>query len=251
MFSSIRSVSRIYPALRQAVFLHKSTEIPNVYIQSRSIFLTQKCAKSKDRKKEQKKPGKVEINEDVLREHVKYDALLGQMQKAIENLKEEYIKNISLRSSTGALEELKVRVDGKDHKLQELGQIIRKNPQVIVINLSGFPQTIPAVLATLQKSGMNLNPQQDGTTLFVSVPPVTKEHRENLAKGAKALFIKCRDTIRTAQNDTVKKIKKSGSVSEDVSFSIQHQVVAIGDKFVAEAEKIHEIKHKELLGEKK
>uniref|UniRef100_A0A7G3AN06 Ribosome-recycling factor, mitochondrial n=1 Tax=Lutzomyia longipalpis TaxID=7200 RepID=A0A7G3AN06_LUTLO len=229
----------IIRAKKQAIVLQKlPTELPEIS-HRRCISLTQRWDKSKDKKKD-KKPGKVEINEEILREHVKYEALLGQMEKAIENLKEDYIRNISLRSSTGALEELKVRVDGKEHKLQELGQIIRKNPQVIVINLSGFPQTIPAVLGALQKSGMNLNPQQDGTTLFVTVPPVTKEHREQLAKGAKALFIKCRDTIRTAQNDTVKKIRKSGSISEDVGFSIQQQVVAIGDKFVAEAEKIHD-----------
>ncbi|XP_059613363.1 ribosome-recycling factor, mitochondrial [Phlebotomus argentipes] len=251
MFSSIRHIARMYPGLRQTLLLQKSTEIPIAYTSTRALSLSQRRLKSKDKKKDHKKPTKVEINEDLLREHIKYDTLMDHMQKAIVNLKEEYIRNISLRSTTGALEELKVKVDGKEHKLQELGQIIRKNPQVVVINLSGFPQTIPAVLTTLQKSGMNLNPQQDGTTLFITVPPVTKEHRENLAKGAKALFIKCRDTIRTTQNDTVKKIKRSDSVSEDIGYNIQHQIVAIGDKFVAEAEKIHETKHKELLGDKK
>ncbi|GAB0098626.1 Ribosome recycling factor [Sergentomyia squamirostris] len=249
MFPSIRNLSRMSSVIRNVWMLQKSPDMVKISI--RHIQMSQQLCKSKDRKKEQKKPAKVEINEDLLREHTKYDVLMGQMQKALENLKEEYIRNISLRSAAGALEELKVKVDGKEHKLQELGQIVRKNPQVIVINLSGFPQTIPAVLTTLQKSGMNLNPQQDGTTLFVTIPPVTKEHRENLAKGAKALFVKCRDTIRTAQNDTVKKIKRSSDISEDDSFSIQHQLVALGDKFVAEAEKIHEIKHKELLGEKK
>lgn len=60
--------------------------------------------------------------------------------------------------------------DGKEHTLQELAQIVRKSPKTIVINMTVFPQAIPAVLKAIEKSGMNLNPQQDGTTLFVPIP---------------------------------------------------------------------------------
>jgi ribosome recycling factor len=36
--------------------------------------------------------------------------------------------------------------------------------------MSSFPQAIPNVLQAIQVSGMNLNPQQDGTTIFIPVP---------------------------------------------------------------------------------
>lgn len=54
--------------------------------------------------------------------------------------------------------------------MQELAQIVRKNPKLIVINMGVFPQAIPAALEAISKSGMNLNPQQEGTTLYVPVP---------------------------------------------------------------------------------
>jgi ribosome recycling factor len=63
-----------------------------------------------------------------------------------------------------------VSLDGKEYELQELAQIVRKNPKTIVINMTSFPQAIPAALQSIGKSGMNLNPQQDGTTLFIPIP---------------------------------------------------------------------------------
>jgi hypothetical protein len=44
---------------------------------------------------------KVEISEEQLAEVIKIDAMKTKMQKAIDRLKEEYVKNLSLRSTTG------------------------------------------------------------------------------------------------------------------------------------------------------
>jgi ribosome recycling factor len=71
---------------------------------------------------------------------------------------------------TGSVETLTVSFEGKEYELQELAQIVRKNPKTIVINMTAFPQAIQAALQSIEKSGMNLNPQQDGTTLFIPIP---------------------------------------------------------------------------------
>ncbi|XP_053687459.1 ribosome-recycling factor, mitochondrial [Sabethes cyaneus] len=208
-------------------------------------------AKSKDKKKEKKGPtAKVHINEEQLAEVINVNALRTLMDKTVSSMKEEYIKNLSLRSATGAIETLKVSFEGKDYQLQELGQVIRKNPKTVVLNLVSFPQTIPAVLQALQKSGMNLNPQQDGTTLYIPVPKVTREHRENLAKNAKTLFIKCRDAIKDAQNQNIKKVKKQTDISEDLNYQIQTQITTIANEYIKEAERMMEVKQMELLGDK-
>lgn len=217
------------------------------------IQLTRNYAKSKDKKSEKKggkKPAKVEVNEEQMAGVINIEQLKIQMEKCIATMRDEFVKNLSLRSTTGAIETLKIISDGKEYELQELGQIIRKNPKTIVINLLGFPQMIPQVLQTLQKSGMNLNPQQDGTTIFIPVPKITKEHRENLAKSAKTLFIKCRDTIKDIQNNHVKKVKKQTEISIDLNHQIQNQITAIADNYIRDAEKLLQIKQGELLAVK-
>lgn len=87
----------------------------------------------------------VELNEEQMGSVINVEQLNIHMQKAIGVMKDEFVKNLSLRSTTGAIETLKIGVDGKDFELQELGQIVRKNPKTIVINMVAFPQTIPQV----------------------------------------------------------------------------------------------------------
>lgn len=63
-----------------------------------------------------------------------------------------------------------INLDGEQHTLQELAQISRKDPKTVIVNMSVFPQAIPIALKALSESGMNLNPQQEGTTLYIPIP---------------------------------------------------------------------------------
>lgn len=218
-------------------------------------FVRYYAAKGKDKLKTKARDKgvkfvKIQMTDEQLKEVINLDNLQQQMQKALDTMKSEFIQNLSLRSTTGSIESLRVNVDGQEHELQELAQIIRKNPKTIVVNMASFPQTIPATLQAIQKSGMNLNPQQDGTTIFIPVPKITKEHRENLSKNAKTLFIKCRDGIKDAQNNVIRKLKKQTDISQDENHSIQGQVVGIGETYITQAEQLLEIKQKELIGDK-
>ncbi|KAJ8948320.1 hypothetical protein NQ318_019304 [Aromia moschata] len=204
-------------------------------------------AKGKDKKKEKGK-SKVQINESQISQVVNVETVRIQMQKTVDHLKDEFVKHLSLRSTTGAIEMLPVHFDGKDHTLQELAQVVRKNPKTIVVNMSIFPQAIPSALKSLEKSGMNLNPQQDGTTIYIPIPKVTKEHRENLAKNAKQLFVKCKTGIRDVQMKYVKEIKRKEDMSQDTGRAIETQIVTIADSYIAQAESILENKQKELTG---
>lgn len=256
----IRNLSkfiRILPATRSFATLNAARHCPALTkVESHSnpsvnFQQIRTYAKGKDKqKKDNKKPVKVEINQDQLASVINIGQMQQQMDKVIDTMKDEFVKNLSLRSTTGAVETLKVNVDGKDVELQEIAQVIRKNPKTIVINMIGFPQLIPQVLQTINKSGMNLNPQQDGTSVFIPVPKVTKEHRENLAKNAKALFIKCRDGIKDVQNTFIRKVKNQKEISTDLNHSLQLQITAFGEKYIVEADKVLQSKQNELLGGK-
>lgn len=253
---SVRNLARLAPALRcirsESVVLQSVTQgIVRKQLETPFLQQNRNYAKGKDKGKDKsKKSAKVEINEEQLAAVVNLEKLKTQLDKSLTTLKEEFVKNLSLRSTTGAIETLKVNADGKEYLLQEIGQVIRKNPKTIVINLLGFPQLIPQVLVALNKSGMNLNPQQDGTTVFVPVPKITKEHRENLAKSAKALFIKCRDSIKDVQNGHIKKLKGNKEISTDLNHQLQNQITAIAEGYIAEADKLMQTKQAELLASK-
>ena len=60
--------------------------------------------------------------------------------------------------------------DGDNFPLNELAQVARKSPTLLVINSGAFPQAVGDIVKALQGAGMGLNPQQEGTTVYVQIP---------------------------------------------------------------------------------
>ncbi|XP_011298709.1 ribosome-recycling factor, mitochondrial [Fopius arisanus] len=225
-----------------AVLFHK-----NYQRSCERMFFTSRAlgkVKQKGDKKRMGKPQNVDINE--LSDFIDVNKFTSQMDHAVEEMKKNFVVYVSLRSSIGSIEQVVVNFEGEEYMLQELVQISRK-PKVVVLNVTTFPQAIPQVLEALTKSGLNLNPQQDGTTIFIPIPKVTKEHREGLAKSAKALFIKCRDHLKNMKIKEIKNVKKIESISEDQVRRVQNQLDIICEKYVKEAEDLLNTKQKELL----
>ncbi|KAK7866516.1 hypothetical protein R5R35_002475 [Gryllus longicercus] len=244
-FSSMHYFKHLGPPSENATFPNNlyGTKFVDVPLASMTV---RHYAKGKDKKKDKGKH-KTSVDERMLAEVIPLDDIKNQMQKAVDQLKAEYIQSLSLRSSTGAIENLHVSFEGKEYSLQELGQVVRKDTKTVIINMVAFPQAITAVLKALQKSGMNLNPQQDGTTLYIPVPRVTTEHRAQLAKNAKTLFIQCRDAVKNVQLKHEKKLKNS-SLAQDTVFSVQQQLGALAESYITQADSLHQIKVKELSG---
>nr|SVE74449.1 EOG090X0DUK [Daphnia barbata] len=197
----------------------------------------------------EEKKGPVLINENEIGELVNASRLKDDLQKGLDQLKSDYVKHLSLRSASGSIENLPIEFEGETHTLQEIAQIGRKGPHLLVVSLSAFPTAIKDVLKAIHDSGMGLNPQQDGTTIFISVPKVTKEYRENLAKNAKILFQKFKDHSRDIQNKYIREVKKKEKeVSSDLAHSVQQQIHTMTELCVSEGEKVMVAKQNELLG---
>jgi ribosome recycling factor len=190
----------------------------------------------------------VRVNEEEMSELIDVEAYKAQLDELTEQMRNDFIKQLSVRNAAGALEQLEVEFDGDKYPLQELAQVGRKTPQLAVLNLSSLPDACQAVMKAIQDSGMNLNPQQEGTTIYVPLPKVTREHRENLSRNAKSLFTKYKTAYQTVQNRYVKQCRSSKEgVSEDLVFSVQKQIMKLASDYIQEAEKLLQIKQKELL----
>lgn len=193
-----------------------------------------------------KSKGGVPVNTHGLNEHIDTDVMTQQMESAIETMKTEFVKTLSLRSA-GSVESFKVKYEGKEYELQQIAKMTRKGQQTIVVDMLSFPQMTKAVMDALKTSALNLNPQQEGTTIFIPIPKVTKEHREILAKKAKALFITCRDSIKRIQENNIKELRDSPMPDSEKQTAYK-QVRAIADKYVAQSETMMKGKQDELLG---
>ncbi|XP_045620355.1 ribosome-recycling factor, mitochondrial [Procambarus clarkii] len=248
MSSFAHLTSTVHPVKNRDMFvLVCSTLSPFLKPRDASLCHIRNYAKSKDKKGKDKKI-QVHLSDSELSEVVNVTHMREEFSGIVEKLKEDYIKNLSLRTSVGSIENALVKLEGDEYPLNEIAQISRKSSHLLVINAAAFPQALTGIMTALRESGMNLNPQQEGTTIYVALPKVTKEHRENLAKNAKTLYNRCKDHLRDSQNQYVRKSKKKeGQMPDDLVHNAQLKIREIAESYMQEAEKMMMAKQKELL----
>lgn len=212
-------------------------------------------AKGRDKKGKKDKGGHktVALSDEELMSVIDVPEMKHKMEMTLAHMKKEYVDQLSLRTSIGSLDNLIVKTPDGDYPLIQLAQIVQKSPQLIVVDMSALPQYTGQVKDAIANSGMNLNPQQDGSSLFVPVPKVTKEFREGLAKNAKVICDKTKEKFRHIQNNYIRdlqKAKKEGSASENLVHNLDDHVHGATKDFIAQAETMMKLKQKELLDSK-
>ncbi|KAK7495775.1 hypothetical protein BaRGS_00012995 [Batillaria attramentaria] len=113
---------------------------------------------------------KVVLTAEELNGVLELQRLQEEMQAAVEEFRQQLIQQVSIRTNIGVYDNLQVKTDDGVFPLIQLGQIVQKNPTLILVNMAAAPQYIVAVKDAIGQSGLNVNPQQDGTTIFIPVP---------------------------------------------------------------------------------
>lgn len=223
--------------------------INNTITGNTSLLICRSYAKGKEKPKSAKNK-KVHISESDLASFFDLQDLYIQFQKPVDEMKNTLTTSLTLRTSAGAVDTIPVNYQGKQYLLQDLAVIGKKSPKMYILNFINFPQVMPEAIRAIHNSGMGFNPNQDGTTVYLPVPTVTKEQRETMAKNAKTFFVKCKEQIRDLQMRLVKQVQTQ-TKSEDEIMQTKNQLIALADKYIAEAEKIVQTKQDELLLVKK
>ncbi|KAM3911738.1 ribosome-recycling factor, mitochondrial isoform 1-T2 [Leptodactylus fuscus] len=248
---ALTCVGRLHPVLRQL----RSAAIPSVWKaalvvpqQGHHLTLVSRPLATKSSKGKVKGQARVNINAALVEDIINLKDVEQDMKNAVDSLKEDFNKNLSIRTSPGAFDHIIVKTKDGKFPLSHLGQITLKSPRLFVINMASFPESADAVVTALRQSQMNLNPELDGTIIRLPVPPVTREHRENLTKLAKQLTNKAKDSVRKIRSTAVQDVKKfKSTVSEDTIKLIEKQIQQMADDISAEMDKQLASKTKELL----
>nr|XP_012627239.1 ribosome-recycling factor, mitochondrial isoform X1 [Microcebus murinus]XP_012627240.1 ribosome-recycling factor, mitochondrial isoform X1 [Microcebus murinus]XP_012627241.1 ribosome-recycling factor, mitochondrial isoform X1 [Microcebus murinus] len=208
-------------------------------------FATKK-AKAKGKGQSQ---ARVNINTALVEDIINLDEVDEEMKSVTEVLKDNFNKTLNIRTSPGSLDHIAVvTADGK-LALNQISQISMKSPQLILVNMASFPECTAAAIKAIRESGMNLNPELEGTLIRVPIPKVTREHREMLVKLAKQHTNKAKDSLRKVRTNAMNKLKKSkDKTSEDTIRLIEKQISQMADDTVAELDRHLAVKTKELLG---
>lgn len=207
--------------------------------------------KVKNKSKKDKGKPKIDVNLEEVEEVVNLPEMKKEMANILEQLKSDYIHQLSLRISTNTFQTIPVETADGKFPLNQLGQVIQKNPSLIIINLAMSPQYLTAVKDALSNSGIGINPQIDSTSIFLPIPKVTKEQREKLSKSAKILCDKSKQKMRDVNNKYSKKLKSAKQDhSEDLIHSIHELLLSLMHENMVTADEMMKKKQQDLLSGK-
>ncbi|XP_033283143.1 ribosome-recycling factor, mitochondrial isoform X2 [Orcinus orca] len=101
-------------------------------------FATKK-AKAKGKGQSQTR---MNLNTALVEDIISLEEVDEEMKSVIEALKDNFNKTVNIRTSPGSLDHITVvTADGK-LALNQIGQISMKSPQLILVNMASFPETM-------------------------------------------------------------------------------------------------------------
>ena len=173
-----------------------------------------------------------------------------KMKKSLEIVTHNFAGVRSGRANAGMVEHLKVEAYGSMMPMRQVANVTIPEPRTIVLQ-----PWDPAVLKGLEKaihdSDLGIPPVVDGKMIRLSIPPLTRERREELVKIVHKLAEEGRVSLRSIRrdaNEKVKQLEKEKTIPEDESFKTQAEVQKLTDRYISLIDQAQASKEKELQG---
>ncbi len=168
-----------------------------------------------------------------------------RMQKALEALKKELQSIRTGRANPTMLDRVEAEYYGSMTPVKNMSNISVNDGRTLVI--SPFDKgSLKAIEKAVIDSDLGLNPTNDGNRILISIPELTRERREELAKVVRKEAENARVAIRNIRRDEMENIKKSKDISEDESKRNQEELEKITAGFIKNVDEISATKEKEI-----
>jgi ribosome recycling factor len=178
-----------------------------------------------------------------------YKDVESKMSKAIHVLKEELAGLRAGRANPAILDKLTVDYYGVPTPVNQLGNISVPEARVIIIQ-PWDAKLLKEIEKAIQKSDIGINPNNDGKVIRLIFPVLTEERRKDLTKAVKKHGEDSKVAIRSIRRDAIELYKaqeKKHEITEDDLKDAETDIQKMTDKFIAEIDKIVEIKDKEIM----
>lgn len=173
-----------------------------------------------------------------------------KMKKALESVRREFSEVRTGRAHPGLVEGLHVDYYGTPTLLKQLAAI--SVPDIHLITIQPWDiSAIPEIEKAIMKSNIGITPSNDGKLIRLSVPPLSKERRQELVKVVHKMAEEGKVSLRTIRRDAkeaLEKLEKERSISEDDKFRGIDELQKLVDKHIAEVDEVLKNKEKDILG---
>lgn len=173
----------------------------------------------------------------------------SKMKKSVEATRHEFTLIRTGRANPAMLEQVTVSAYGTDMPLQQVASITVPDPRQLLV--TPFDRsTLSAIEKGIQKSDVNLTPNNDGQAIRLNIPPLTEERRKEFIKLLHKKIEGGHAAVRNVRHDchnSLRALTKAKDCSEDDEKRAQDKLQKLTDQYIAEIDKAGKIKEQELL----
>ena len=181
------------------------------------------------------------------------DKMLSDLKRRMEGAVDAYLKELgglrTGRASAGLLEPVMVDAYGQKMPLSQVATVSVPEPRMITVQVwdRALAGTVDKAIRT---AGLGVNPISEGQAIRVPIPELTEERRRELTKLAAKYAEQTRVAVRNVRRDGMdglKRLEKSGDISQDEQRTRGQDVQKMTDDTIARIDELLAQKEKEIL----
>ena len=172
-----------------------------------------------------------------------------KMNKTISALRSEYNSIRAGRANAAVLDQIRVDYWGTPTPINQMAAISVTEARILVIQ-PWDKSALKLIEKAIQASDLGINPQNDGTVIRLTFPPLTEERRKSLSKDVKSTAEGAKVAVRNIRRDAIEKLKsmkKAGDLTEDDLSDAEKEVQKVTDDFIKQVDNVAAEKEAEIM----
>ena len=177
------------------------------------------------------------------------DIAKDKMAKSVASYEKDMMALRAGRANPQILDRITVDYYGSPTPITQVGGVSSPEPRLLVI--SPWDATLlKPIEKAIQASDLGINPTDDGKVIRLVFPAPSEERRKDLVKQARKEAEEAKVAVRNIRRDAieqVKKLKKTGDITEDDQHKAEEDAQKITDKAIKDVDAVCAAKEKEIM----
>ena len=172
-----------------------------------------------------------------------------KMTKSVASYKENLSTIRAGRANPDVLKKIEVDYYGSPTAVSSIAEIKVTDARTITIT-AWDKSAMKGIEKGILTSDLGIHPQNDGSCIRLTFPPMTEERRKELSKQVAKLGEDAKVAIRNIRrdaNDKTKLMKKNSEMTEDEAKASDKSIQDLTDKYIKEIEAVTAAKTKEIM----
>ncbi len=178
-----------------------------------------------------------------------YETAKTKMGKTVASLQSEFGAIRAGRANPQILDRVAADYYGTPTPINQLASIAVAEARILVIQ-PWDKSALKAIEKAIQTSDIGINPQNDGTVIRLTFPPLTEDRRRELVKDIQKIAENAKVAVRSIRRDCLEKLKamkKNSEITEDDLKDGEKEIQKITDGFIKEIDELSDAKQKEIM----